>query len=127
MYNVLWVGVGGFVGAILRYAVSGYVQAISGSIDFPYGTLSVNVIGCFFIGLLSFVAEEKGVLSPQIRMLILVRLLGSSTTFSTFSNETMELFMYSENLRAVLNLGAHIAFGLLAVWIGRTTAYLIWR
>jgi len=127
MYNVLWVGLGGFVGAILRYAVSGYVQTLSGSIDFPYGTLSVNVLGCFFIGLLSFIAEEKGVFSPQVRMLILVGLLGSFTTFSTFSNETMELFRYSENIRAVLNLGAHLAFGLGAVWLGRTAAYLIWR
>ncbi len=127
MYNVLWVGIGGFVGAILRYAVSGYVQAASKSIDFPYGTLSVNVLGCFFIGLLSFIAEEKGALTPQARMLLLVGMLGSFTTFSTFSNETMELFRYSESIRALLNLGSHITFGLAAVWLGRTMAYLIWR
>ncbi len=65
MTNILLVGFGGFIGSILRYLASGYVQQASKSVGFPYGTLVVNVIGCFVIGFLAQLAETRGFLPPN--------------------------------------------------------------
>ncbi len=121
------VGVGGFVGSVLRYLVSGWVQTASKSISFPFGTLAVNLIGCFIIGFLSYLAEERGVFTTEARLLIFVGFLGGFTTFSTFSNESFNLMRNSEHLQSFINVASHIFFGLLFVWVGRAVAYLIWR
>jgi len=63
--RILCVGMGGFLGAILRYALSGQVQSWSKSIDFPYGTLVVNILGCLVIGLLSYLSETRGMFSER--------------------------------------------------------------
>jgi CrcB protein len=125
--NALLVGLGGFAGSVIRYLVSGYVQQITKSVDFPYGTLAVNLAGCFIIGLLSQLADSRGVFTAESRVLIFIGFLGGFTTFSTFGNETMNLLRDGENLWAFANVAAHVTFGLGAVWLGRTVAYLIWR
>lgn len=127
MSNLLWIGVGGFLGSILRYLFSGVVQGALRSTDFPYGTLAVNLTGCLLIGLLSQLAESQGAFTVETRAFLFIGLLGGFTTFSTFGNETMNLFRTSESLLAVLNLALHIVLGLGAVWLGRTFAFLIWR
>lgn len=127
MSRILIIGIGGFIGAVLRYLISGYVQDLTKSIGFPYGTLFVNVFGCFIIGVLFHLSEAHGLFSSQSRSLIFIGILGSFTTFSTFGNETMNLFRESENLLASANVVAHIALGLGAVWLGRISGYLIWR
>ena len=127
MSKVLIIGLGGFVGSILRYLVGGYIQQATRSVEFPYATLAVNTIGCFAIGFLSQLVESRGVFTAESRALILVGLLGGFTTFSTFGNESMNLFRDGENFFALINIGSHILFGLGAVWLGRTSAYLIWR
>lgn len=127
MRNTFLVGVGGFVGSILRYLISGYVQQLTPDASFPYGTLVVNLAGCLIIGLLSQLADMRGVFAAETRVFIFIGVLGGFTTFSTFGNETMNLFREGENLPAFFNLGAHIIFGLAAVWAGRTLAHLIWR
>lgn len=127
MNRILLIGIGGFLGSILRYWVSGYFQRVTGSAQFPYGTLAVNLIGCFVIGFLSQLAETYGVFTAESRAFIFVGLLGAFTTFSTFGNESMNLLRDGGNFFASINVGAHIAFGLGAVWLGRTLAYLIWR
>jgi CrcB protein len=125
--KLLAIGCGGFIGAVLRYLVSGLVQNLSGSIRFPFGTLAVNVIGCLFIGLLVYLVETRSMLSVTVRMFVFIGLLGSFTTFSTFGNETLELLRDSKTTLALLNAGAQLILGLAAVWLGRTIAYGIWR
>jgi len=107
--------------------VSGAVQQLSGSLNFPYGTLAVNVIGCLLIGFLSQLVEMRGVLNAEARLLIMTGLLGGFTTFSTWSNETMTLLRDGQVGLALVNVGGSVALGLLAVWAGYTAAYSIWR
>ena len=127
MANILLVGLGGFVGSVLRYLASGYVQQSTKSIDFPYGTLVVNVIGCFVIGFLAQLAEDRGVFTSESRLFVFVGILGGFTTFSSFGNETLNLARDSQMMNAVANIGANVVLGLFAVWLGRTVSYLIWR
>lgn len=127
MRNIFLVGAGGFIGSILRYLISGYVQQLTPSAAFPYGTLAVNLAGCLVIGFLSQLAEARSVFAAETRVFIFIGVLGGFTTFSAFGNETMNLFREGENLPAFFNLGAHIILGLAAVWLGRSLAYLIWR
>lgn len=127
MTNILLVGFGGFIGSILRYLASGYVQQASKSVDFPYGTLAVNVMGCFAIGFLAQLAESRGVLASESRLFVFVGILGGFTTFSSFGNETLNLARDSQMMNALANIGMNVVIGLLAVWLGRTVSYLIWR
>ena len=127
LYRLLLVGAGGFLGSVLRYIVSGYGQQSSGSVGFPYGTLAVNVIGCFVIGALSALAENRGVFTTEARLFVFVGILGGFTTFSTFSNETMNFLREGDNLRAVVNVAAQLILGLGAVWLGRSIVTAIWR
>ena len=127
MTNILLIGIGGFIGSILRYLASGYAQQISRTIDFPYGTLVVNVIGCFVIGFLSQLAEDRGVFTNQSRLFVFAGFLGGFTTFSSFGNETLNLMRDSQMMNAFVNIGANVVLGLFAVWLGRTVSYLIWR
>ena len=127
LYRLFLVGAGGFLGSVLRYIVSGYVQQSSGSVGFPYGTLAVNVIGCFVIGALSALAENRGVFTTEARLFVFVGILGGFTTFSTFSNETMNFLREGDNLRALANVAAQLILGLGAVWLGRSIVTAIWR
>lgn len=127
MRNTFLVGAGGFIGSVLRYLISGYVQQFTPSAAFPYGTLVVNLTGCLIIGFLSQLAEARSVFAAETRVFIFIGVLGGFTTFSAFGNETMNLFREGENLPAFFNLGVHLVLGLGAVWLGRTLAYLIWR
>lgn len=123
----LLVGAGGFVGSILRYWFSGLVQQWMQSAAFPFGTLAVNVIGCLIIGFLSQLADARGVFTAETRALVFIGMLGGFTTFSTFSNETMNFLRDGETLSAFWNVSAHLVLGLGAVWLGRSLAYWIWR
>jgi len=125
--NIFLVGFGGFIGSILRYLASGYVQQSTKSIDFPYGTLAVNVIGCFVIGFLAQLAEGRGAFTSESRLFVFVGILGGFTTFSSFGNETLNLARDSQMMNALANVGANVILGLFAVWLGRTVSYLIWR
>jgi len=127
MIKLLLIGTGGFIGSILRYLVSGSVQAASHSIAFPYGTLAVNVAGCFLIGFLSELAEIRSFLSSDTRTFLIVGILGGFTTFSAFGNETMSLLRDGERALAMMNVSAQILLGLGAVWLGYSLAYQIWR
>lgn len=127
MIKLLLIGTGGFIGSILRYLLSGAAQSFSQSIAFPYGTLSVNILGCLWIGVLSELAENRGLLSPDVRAFLIVGILGGFTTFSAFGNETMALIRNGEPALALMNVGAHVVLGLGAVWLGYTLAYAIWR
>lgn len=121
------IGLGGFAGAILRYLVSGWVQNRSGSIIFPYGTAAVNLIGCFIIGLLTFLVETRSSFSVETRAFVLIGLLGSFTTFSTFGSETLMLLRNGRIDMAALYAGGQVVIGVMMVWLGRLLAAGIWR
>jgi CrcB protein len=127
MTNILLVGIGGFIGSVMRYLASGYVQQASRSVDFPYGTLAVNVAGCFVIGFLSQLAEGRGLFTSESRLFVFTGILGGFTTFSSFGNETLNLVRGSQMMNAFANVGANVVIGLFAVWLGRTVSYMIWR
>ncbi|MDR4481084.1 MAG: fluoride efflux transporter CrcB [Nitrospira sp.] len=125
--TLLLIGTGGFVGSILRYAVSGYVQELSKSIQFPFGTLAVNILGCVVIGFLAELADLRSAITGETRAFFFVGLLGGFTTFSAFGNETMHLLRDGELLLACGNVVGHVVLGLAGVWLGYSTAYLIWK
>ena len=125
--KVLLVGAGWFIGSALRYVIGGLVQSAVPASTFPYGTLVVNVTGCFAIGCLSQLVEAHGVLGPGARAILLVGILGGYTTFSAFGNETVNLLRDGQRLAAGMNIGGHMALALCAVWLGRLAADVIWR
>lgn len=127
MVKLLIIGAGGFAGAILRYLLSGLFQSLSGSAVFPVGTLGVNLVGCFLIGMLSYLTEYRGVFGPETRMFVFMGLLGALTTFSTFGHETYGLIKDARVSLALLNVGVHVVAGLAFVWFGRMLAYAFWR
>lgn len=127
MNKIFLAGAGGFIGSVLRYLASGVVQQWTQSATFPFGTLAVNTLGCLVIGFLSQLADTRGVFTPETRVLVFVGVLGGFTTFSTFSNETLNLLRDNQVFPALTNLTAHLVLGLGAVWLGRTLAYWIWR
>ena len=127
MQNLLLIGMGGFMGALLRYGVSGFIQNWSKSIQFPYGTLVVNLLGCLLIGALSQVAETRGVISSEARSFIFIGLLGAFTTFSAFGNDTVSLFREGENFLSFINIGLHLVLGLSAVWLGQILVSQPWK
>ncbi len=127
MRNLIIIGLGGFCGAVLRYLISGGVQRWSQSVDFPYGTLAVNLLGCLIIGMLTRLDEFRSVLSPEMRFFIMIGLLGAFTTYSTFSNEAMNLINDRRIQLVLVYVGAHVVLGLGAVLLGRLSTYLVWR
>ena len=122
MQNLLIVGAGGFVGAILRYGTSQLLHARFET-RFPIGTIVVNVLGCLLIGALLTLALERESLSEQGRLFLVVGLLGSFTTFSTFGYETFELLREEEYRTALLSMAGNFGLGLAAVaagvWLAR--------
>lgn len=119
MNNILFIGVGGFLGAILRYTLSDFVQNSSRISNFPVGTLVVNLVGCLLIGALAQIAEIRDIFTPETSSLIFLGFLGAFTTFSTFSSDSFNLMRDGNNLFFYLNIGASVVFGLFAVWLGR--------
>jgi len=118
MQNILFVGLGGFVGSVLRYLVAGWVQKLSDAPFFPCGTLSVNVVGCLVIGLLGGWADNANLFSPPVRLFLLVGLLGGFTTYSTFGYETVALLRDRQALAALGYVGLHLILGFGAVALG---------
>ena len=125
--NLIWVGLGGSIGAVLRYVISGQAQLLSGSDVFPYGTLAVNLIGCLLIGMLSYLVEARGLFSPEIRLMVFIGVLGAFTTYSTFANESVNLLRDGRFLMAGTYMGVHFAAGLACVIGGWAIAHQVWR
>lgn len=115
--TLLFIASGGAAGAVSRYGASLGVYAIFGR-GFPYGTLFVNVAGSFLMGLLTMLLLDRFNLGPEWRAAILVGFLGSFTTFSTFSIETLNLLEQGDYTRALLNMVVSLILCLLAVWFG---------
>jgi CrcB protein len=117
----LYIIAGAVIGAPLRYYIQGKIQDMT-SPAFPWGTLVVNVTGCLVIGLLATLAEERGTLNREGRLLFITGFLGSYTTFSSFGLETYNLAKESDMLRAAGNVILSVCVGLAAVWAGAIIA-----
>ncbi len=115
--QLIAIAAGGAIGAVFRYLVSSGIHNMAGR-SFPYGTLTVNVLGSLLIGLLYVVFHERLVLAPHWRALLMVGVLGAFTTFSTFSMETLELLEQREALKALLNVFLNVSLCVFAAWIG---------
>lgn len=117
MKEMLFVGVGSFVGGSLRYVVSKLLQQYAAG-AFPLGTMAVNVIGCLIIGLLSGLNWTGGVMSPTTKLLLTTGFCGGFTTFSTFMNESVALGNHSNYSLMLLYMFGSLALGFAAVLAG---------
>lgn len=119
--RVVLVGLGGLLGSVARYELAGYVQRLNGSL-FPLGTLAVNVLGSFVLGLVVALSLERGLINAEARLFLGVGVCGGFTTMSTFSYETIALLRDGNTAAALGNVGATLVICLLAVWLGDTVA-----
>jgi fluoride exporter len=115
----LWllVGLGGFFGAILRYWLSGWIQ--SSFVSFPIGTLGVNFLGSLLLALIMYASEYRGLFGEEARVFLTIGVLGSFTTMSTFSFESMKLLEQGEQVMFGLNLVCTVSACLLAIYLGK--------
>src|SRR5580698_1134332 len=108
---------GGILGTLARYILAGVVYQKVGT-DFPYGTLVVNLIGCFLVGFFDTIFQEKFLFSPTLRIFLMVGFCGAFTTFSTFMLETGNLIRDGETLRAFLNVMLSVVLGFIVFRLG---------
>lgn len=118
MKSILLVALGGAIGSVTRFKLSGWVLHQSADWRFPIGTWVVNVIGCLIAGLLAGMAVKQDVFTPEARVFLFTGLLGGFTTFSAFGLETLLLLKRGEAVLAVANVAVSIAAGLLVAWLG---------
>ncbi len=117
--HLVSIGLGGFVGAISRYLISGWAHALLGD-RWAWGTLAVNVLGSFCLGLLMTLVQRSVAVSPPLRDALTVGFLGALTTFSTFSWETVQYLRAGALVLGGLNVAANCALCLAAVYVGMT-------
>jgi fluoride exporter len=118
------VAIGGLVGCVARYWLAGVVQSLTDH-GFPSGTLAVNVLGSFIVGLVMALSLDRGLVNDDLRILLATGFCGGFTTMSTFSYETMALVRDGEHLLALGNVSATFAACLGAVWLGSIGARLL--
>lgn len=110
---------GGGAGALLRAGLSGWISARAGD-AFPWGTFTVNLIGCLAIGAVLEWLALRGAIQPETRALLVTGFLGGFTTFSTFGHETLGLLSRGESLAAAASIVGSVGLGVLAVLLGAT-------
>jgi fluoride exporter len=120
MYTLLLVGIGGFIGAILRYILGGWIQ--NSFVNFPVGTLIINVTGSFFLGLIMYLSEYQGLFGEETRIFLTIGVIGAYTTLSTFGYESFRLLDDSKITLMAINLVATVLFSMLAVYLGKIVA-----
>ncbi len=118
--QLLIVGAGGFVGSVLRFAIGGAIQRVVPMAGFPMGILVVNLLGCAAIGLASGLAESREFMSGELRLFIVVGLLGGFTTYSTFANDGVAMLRDEAFGEAILTVALHVILGFAAVWWGHS-------
>ena len=118
LLNLIYVGVGGFLGSIGRYLLAGAVYRIFPNLNFPIGTTVVNILGCLLIGFITGLVEVRNLLGPELRIFILIGVLGGFTTFSTFGFETFALLRDGTFVPALANVMVQVMLGISAVWFG---------
>ena len=114
--NILLVAIGGAIGSVCRYLLSGMNVA-----SWPWGTFIVNILGSLLIGFLLGLVS-KGIVSPDMKLLLVTGFCGGFTTFSTFANESFGMMKAGDALQMALYVGASVVIGILAVWAGMKLA-----
>ncbi|MBI1421826.1 MAG: fluoride efflux transporter CrcB [Gammaproteobacteria bacterium] len=117
MQTLIYIALGGALGAVFRYAVTNGVHALVGR-GFPYGTLTVNVLGSLIMGVTYIIFIERVSNNLPLRVMIITGFLGAFTTFSTFSIETFNLLENGEAAKALMNVLISVVLCLLAAWAG---------
>lgn len=125
MGKILAVAIGGGIGAALRYIVT-FIANLHGGVTFPYGTVLVNIIGSFTIGLLMMYFQSRMDLSPLIKLFIITGILGGFTTFSTFNMELLTLIRTSQMALTFLYGGLNIIGAFIFCWLGIVAGELLW-
>ena len=120
MNQILLVGVGGFIGAILRFLTSGWAQKYASS--FPLGTLSVNFAGTLLLGFIMYSTEYRGLFDADTRIFLTIGVLGAYTTMSTFGYESFRLLEQNQYWLFALNIFGTVVLMLAAIFIGRMIA-----
>ncbi len=122
MLKLVYLTIGGIVGTLARYFLSGFIYKLTGT-DFPYGTLVINLSGCLLIGIFATLSDEKLILGPDMRVMLMAGFCGAFTTFSTFMLETGNLIKDGEWLRALGNVFLSVLVGFilfrLGGWLGK--------
>lgn len=113
----LFIGIGGFLGSISRYLLSQYVDKKIDAL-FPYGTFSVNILGCLLLGILYGLAEKENLLTTELRLLLTVGFCGSFTTFSTFVYEKLQLLNQGDWMSFTAYTASSIILGILSIVAG---------
>ena len=121
MLQIALIALGGAAGSVARYLMAGGVQRLAGGV-FPWGTMSVNVLGCLAIGFLNQAFSGPVWIRPEYRLALTIGVLGGFTTFSTFGWETFALLNDRQFPAAAGNVLASVAVGLFAVWLGARLA-----
>jgi len=124
MTQFLYISVGAILGANLRFFVSLWASQQFG-VGFPFGTLLVNVVGCFVIGLFYGLGETRITITPELRLFVVIGFLGAFTTFSSFGNETVNLVRSGDLWLALLNVAGNNLLGLLVVVTGAALARML--
>jgi len=117
MQKTIFIALAGLAGTLIRYWLAGFVTRQYGE-NFPWGTLIVNLIGSFLAGALYHLAEERLLISPTLRTIILIGLLGGFTTFSSYGLQTFTLLRDGQLGLATLNVALSNVLGLFMVWAG---------
>ena len=120
--QMILVGLGGFFGSGLRFALGGWVQRLFPYSQMPVGTMTVNVVGCLLIGFLGGLAEQRQLMDTGLRLFLLVGVLGGFTTFSTFAYESLALAQDSLYLKMLVNIIGQVTLGFSAAWLGLIAA-----
>ena len=124
MIRYVLIFLGGGIGAVARYGLQGFVHRYAGN-NFPYGTLVVNLLGCFVLGYLMVAFEERFLMNPALRLFLTIGILGGFTTFSSFSFETVALLRDGEWMFGMSNILASVIGCLLATFAGMAAAKAI--
>ena len=115
--KLLWIAIAGALGTLARYWLGGKVQRMTGG-SFPWGTMAVNLSGCFVFGILWALAVERFNIGGELRIIVLLGFMGAFTTFSTLVFESAELLRASQWLKMGLNLAGQNFFGFVALYAG---------
>lgn len=125
MYYVLLVGIGGFIGSVFRYLLTNWIYNLFTYPIFPIGILIVNVVGCLLIGFLGGIVETRETFTTELRIFLMIGVLGGFTTFSSFGYDTFGLLRDGQFFLALANVLLQVIIGLSAVWLGYVCSRLL--